>query len=74
MFINVKYFTIRILIVNCSTRLNLRIVTAEYYSIGKISQKCNVTMKTLCYYDKFRLLQPEYRTKPLTTDITLKSI
>lgn len=35
----------------------------EYYSIGKISKKCNVTIKTLRYYDKIKLLQPEYRDK-----------
>lgn len=34
---------------------------SEYYSIGKISKKCNVTVKTLHYYDKIGLLKPEYR-------------
>lgn len=34
---------------------------AEYYSIGKVSKKCDVTIKTLRYYDKIKLLQPEYR-------------
>lgn len=33
----------------------------EYYSIGKISKECDVTIKTLRYYDKIKLLQPEYR-------------
>lgn len=33
----------------------------EYYSIGKISKKCNVTIKTLRYYDQIGLLKPEYR-------------
>lgn len=33
----------------------------EYYSIGKVSKKCNVTIKTLRFYDKIKLLQPEYR-------------
>lgn len=33
----------------------------KYYSIGKISKKCNVTIKTLRYYDEIGLLQPEYR-------------
>lgn len=34
---------------------------AEYYSIGKISKECNVTIKTLRYYDDIKLLQPEFR-------------
>lgn len=34
---------------------------SEYCSIGKISKKCNVTVKTLHYYDKIGLLKPEYR-------------
>lgn len=34
---------------------------SEYYSIGKISKMCGVTIKTLRYYDKIDLLVPEYR-------------
>lgn len=33
----------------------------EYYSIGKISKECNVTIKTLRYYDEIGLLKPEFR-------------
>lgn len=34
---------------------------SEYYSIGKISKMCDVTIKTLRYYDKIDLLKPEFK-------------
>lgn len=33
----------------------------KYYTIGSISKLCNVTTKTLRYYDRIKLLEPEYR-------------
>ncbi|MBR8701962.1 hypothetical protein IX317_001346 [Fusobacterium sp. DD29] len=33
----------------------------KYYSIGQVSKSCNITVKTLRYYDKIKLVQPSYR-------------
>lgn len=35
----------------------------NYYAIGKVSELCNVSIKTLRYYDDIGLLVPEYRKK-----------
>ena len=34
---------------------------SKYYSIGKVSTLCNVSVKTLRYYDQIGLLVPQYR-------------
>lgn len=32
----------------------------EFYSIGEVSKRCNISVKTLRYYDEIDLLKPDY--------------
>ncbi|EME7220918.1 MerR family transcriptional regulator, partial [Enterococcus faecium] len=35
----------------------------KYLSIGKISKLCNISIRTLRYYDQINLFKPEYINK-----------
>lgn len=41
----------------------MNVTEKTYYTIGEVSEKCNIPIKTLRYYDEIKLIVPYYRNE-----------